>query len=67
MQLTYRIKKLNSGGYVAFCPAMEPVKVFGKTEDEASKKLVSVAKLYLKAHPDFESSVKSLYRFRSHA
>ena len=59
MQLSYLMKKLDSGGYMAYCPAMKPVKVFGKTKDEASKKLIHVAKLYLESHPDFTKSIET--------
>ncbi len=59
MDLTYRVEKLKSGGFVAFCPTMKPVRVFGKTEDDASKKLISTAKLYLKRHPDFLDTIRT--------
>ena len=58
MQITYRIDKLKSGGYMAYCPAMKPVIVQGDTEEEASKKLISAAKLYVKRHPEFLESLR---------
>lgn len=57
MQITYKIDKLKSGGYMAYCPAMKPVVVHADTEEEASRKLLSVAKLYVKRHPELRSSL----------
>lgn len=59
MQITYKMEPLKSGGFVAYCPAMEPVRVFGKTENEAAAKLIGAAKLYVAHHPEFEKSLKS--------
>jgi len=59
MQITYKIEKLKNGGFMAYCPAMKPVIVQGDTEEEASKKLISVAKLYIKRHPEFSESMRS--------
>lgn len=59
MQITYKIEKLKTGGFMAYCPAMKPVIVQGDTEDEVSKKLISVAKLYVKRHPEFGESMRS--------
>ncbi len=59
MQITYKIEKLKTGGFMAYCPDMKPVIVQGNTEEEISKKIVSVAKLYIKRHPDFQESMRS--------
>lgn len=59
MQLTYRMEHLKSGGYMAYCPAMKPVIVHADTEQQATEKLISAAKLYIKRHPDFSKSLRS--------
>lgn len=59
MQITYKVEKLKTGGFMAYCPAMKPVIVQGDTEEEVSKKLISVAKLYVKRHPEFQESMRS--------
>jgi len=52
MQITYKIEKLKTGGFMAYCPAMKPVIVQGDTEKEASKKLLIAAKMYVTRHPE---------------
>lgn len=59
MDITYKVEKLKSGGYKAYCPLMEPVIVFGNTVDEASEKLLIAARVYVKRHPEFVESIKS--------
>ena len=51
MQITYKIEKLKTGGFMAYCPAMKPVIVQGDTEEEATKKLLVAAKMYVTRHP----------------
>lgn len=58
MDYTYEVEKLESGGYVAFCPAMKPVRVFGQTEEEAEKKLEATVPLYIKIHPELKSKLR---------
>lgn len=58
-QITFKIEPLKSGGYMAFCPAMKPVIVQGKTEEEATVKLKSAAKLFLERHPEFLDTIRS--------
>ena len=59
MQITYKVDKLKSGGYMAYCPAMKPVVVHADTEQEAFRKLLSAAKLYVKRHPEFRNSLRT--------
>ncbi len=40
------------GGFMAFCPAMKPVRVFAKTEDEAMKKIHEAVTMYIHRHPE---------------
>ena len=58
MQITYKMEKLETGGFMAFCPAMKPVIVQGATEEEATRKLLIAAKLYVQRHPETTSSLK---------
>ncbi len=58
MQIIYKIESLKMGGYMAYCPEMKPVIVQGKTEEEAKKKLLSAAKLYLTRHPELPDSLR---------
>ena len=51
MQYTFQIKQLKKG-YMAFCPDMEPVSVFGKTEEQAVKKLDVAVGMYVRRHPE---------------
>jgi len=60
MQITYKLEKLESGGFMAYCPYMIPVVVEGETEEEAIKKLASAAKMYFINHPEINSSFKIL-------
>lgn len=59
-KMIYKIAKLKVGGFMAYCPAMKPVIVQGDTEEEVSEKLVSVAKLYVKRHPEDMELLQSL-------
>lgn len=59
MEYTYQMKMLESGGYMAYCPAMKPVSVFGKTEEEATKKLGIAVALYVKRHPEIIATLRS--------
>jgi len=52
MQITYKIEKLKTGGFMAYCPAMKPVIVEEDTEEEATKKLLISAKMYVTKHPE---------------
>lgn len=58
MQITYRIDKLETGGFMAYCPAMKPVIVQGETEEAAKQKLLIAAKMYVMRHPEIEDSLK---------
>lgn len=58
MDYTYEVEKLESGGYVAFCPAMKPVRVFGQTESEAQEKLEATVPLYIKRHPELKAKLR---------
>lgn len=59
MLITYKLEKLKSGGFMAYCPDMKPVIVQGDTEEEVAKKIFSVARLYIKRHPEFQKSMRS--------
>ncbi len=58
MQITYKLEKLQTGGFMAYCPAMKPVVVEGETEEEATKKLLIAAKMYVDRHPEISSSLR---------
>lgn len=58
MQITYKLEKLQTGGFMAYCPYMKPVIVEGQTEEEATKKLLIVAKMYVDRHPEITSSLR---------
>ena len=58
MQITYKLEKLKTGGFMAYCPAMKPVVVEGDTEEEATKKLLIAAKMYVDRHPEISSSLR---------
>ena len=58
MQITYKLEKLETGGFMAYCPAMKPVVVEGDTEEEATKKLLIGAKMYVKRHPEIGDSLR---------
>jgi len=58
MQYTYQMKTLESGGYMAYCPAMKPVSVFGKTEEDAVKKLDIAVALFVKRHPEILGTLR---------
>ena len=58
MQYTFQIKQLKSG-FMAFCPAMKPVSVFAKTEEEAAKKIHVAVKMYVRRHPEIMSTLRS--------
>ncbi len=61
MQITFRVEQLEgSTGYMAYCPSMKPVRVFGKTREEATRKIPEAIKLYLEKHPDLESQLESV-------
>jgi len=59
MQYTYQMKTLEGGGYMAYCPAMKPVSVFGKTEEDAVKKLDIAVSLFVKRHPEILGTLRS--------
>ena len=52
MQFSYMVEKLDTGGYMAYCPVMKPVIVYADKKEDLSKKIHIVAKVYLKRHPD---------------
>ena len=58
MQYTFQIEKLSTG-FMAFCPDMKPVIVFGKTEKEATEKLDVAVKLYVARHPEIKDIMRS--------
>ncbi len=58
MQITYKLEKLKTGGFMAYCPAMKPVVVEGDTEEEATKKLLIAAKMYVDRHPEIGSTLR---------
>ena len=59
MKITYKIDQLGNAGYMAYCPSMKPVRVFGKTRDEAKRKFPIAIKLYFKKHPDLVKQLES--------
>ena len=65
MHITYHIKQLvgedgDVDGYIAFCPSMEPVTVFGKTVESATTKIETAMKLYLKQHPELHDELETV-------
>ena len=58
MEYTYEVEPIKTGGYVAFCPAMKPVRVFGQTEQEAQEKLEAVVPLYIQRHPELKAKLR---------
>ena len=58
MQITYKLEKLQTGGFMAYCPAMKPVIVQGETEESAKEKLLLAAKVYVTRHPEILSTLK---------
>jgi len=59
-KITYKLERLETGGFMAYCPDMKPVAVQGITEEETTKKLISVAKMYVKRHPEAEKFLQNL-------
>ncbi len=51
-----RVQSLDDDGYVAYCPSMKPVRAYGKTRDQAAKKIQSAMKLY----PELKSKLESI-------
>ena len=61
MHITYKVEQLEgSDGYIAYCPSMRPVRVFGKTREEATKKIPEAIKLYIEKHPELKSQLESI-------
>lgn len=60
MQITYKIDKLETGGFMAYCSAMKPVIVQGETEEAAKQKLLLAAKMYVLRHPEIKDTLKVL-------
>ncbi len=60
MQITYKLEKLQTGGFMAYCPAMKPVIVQGETEEQAQEKLLVAAKMYINRHPKIIDTLKVL-------
>lgn len=58
MQITYKLEKLQTGGFMAYCPAMKPVIVQGETEEAAKEKLLQAAKVYVTRHPEILDTLK---------
>lgn len=58
MQITYKLEKLRTGGFIAYSPDMKPVIVQGKTEEEARDKLLIAAKMYVKRHHEIIEQTK---------
>ena len=55
MEVTYKIEGLqDSDGFLAYCPYIKPLRVFGRTREIAVKKFSEASKLYLKKHPELE-------------
>lgn len=54
----FKIEQVETG-YIAKCPDMPPVIVFGKTEKEATEKLDVVVKLYIARHPEIKDRMRS--------
>lgn len=53
MQITYHVEhEEGSDVYIAHCPVMKPVSVYGKTEREVETKMKEAIKLYLDKHPE---------------
>ncbi len=59
IQYTFLVKPLGDRGYMAFCPAMKPVSVFAKTEEEVIKKVDIAVKMYVHRHPDILGTLRS--------
>ncbi len=60
MKITYEIVKLKTGGYMAYSPEIKSAIVEGITEEDAVKKLISFAKLYIKRYPEFNTRILDL-------
>jgi predicted RNase H-like HicB family nuclease len=61
MHITYRVEQLEgSKGYIAYCPAMRPVRVFGKTREEATRKIPEAIRLYIEKHPELKTQLESI-------
>lgn len=58
MQITYKLEKLKTGGFMAYCPAMKPVIVEGDTEEEATRKLLVAARMYVARHPEISDTLR---------
>ena len=58
MQITYKLEKLETGGFMAYCPAMKPVIVQGETEEAAKEKLLLTARMYVDRHPEIKNTLK---------
>jgi len=59
MQITYKLEKLETGGFMAYCISTRPIIVKGKTEEEATKKLLIAAKMYVAGHPKLKDNLQS--------
>ena len=55
MEITYKIERLeDSDGFLAYCPYIKPLRVFGRTREIAKDKFSQATRLYLKKHPELE-------------
>jgi len=58
-RISFKVEPIESGGYMAYCPAMKPVIVQGKTEEDATIKLKLATKLFLNRHPEFLDTLRT--------
>lgn len=60
MQVSYRVDHNEvTGDYIASCPLMKPVSVYGKSEREVASKMIDAIRLYLKKHPDALEKIRT--------
>lgn len=60
MQISFRVEHdKETGDYIAYCPVMKPVSVYGKSEKEVSTKLMDAIHLYVKKHPDVLEDIRT--------
>ncbi len=61
MQISYHVEELpEKTGYVAYCPVMKPVSVYGKTKEAVENKISEAIKLYLEKHPELKEQLGML-------
>ena len=60
MQISYRVEhKPDTKDYIGYCPVMEPVSVYGNSEQEVEMKMKEAISLYLEKHPETLDKIRT--------